>query len=233
MSVHVLPPSSNRSADARGVDAFASRGPIAQAREAWSAAAEDPVVLQLSSALAAAERSADDFAVLYADALRLAVATRIESLREQAVPAPRGRGVPSGLVKWRLKRVTEFVDAELHRPVTLADMAAAAGLSRMHFAAQFRAATGLRAHEYLLRRRIERAQELLQQTREPLAQIALIVGFQTQAHFTTVFGRFVGDTPHQWRRAHRALATAAGRDEVYERGSRFDFGRAPLQPSVE
>jgi AraC family transcriptional regulator len=202
MSVHVLPPSPNRSA--RGDSDLASRGPILHAGEAWPEAVADPVVLQLSSALAAAERSDDDFAVLYADALRLAVVARIESLRERAAPAPGGRSAPSGLVKWRLKRVTDFVEAELHRPVTLADMAAAAGLSRMHFAAQFRAATGLRAHEYLLKCRIERAQKLLQQTREPLAQIALIVGFQTQAHFTTVFGRFVGDTPHRWRRAHRA-----------------------------
>lgn len=200
MSVHVLPPSSNRYA--RGASDLAARGPISQACQAWPAA--DPVVLQLSSALAAAERSADDFAVLYADALRLAVAARMESLRERVEPAPAGRSAPSGLVKWRLKRVTDFIDAELHRPVTLADMAAAAGLSRMHFAAQFRAATGLRAHEYLLRCRIQRAQNLLQQTREPLAQIAMIVGFQTQAHFTTVIGRFVGETPHRWRRAHRA-----------------------------
>jgi len=211
MSVHVLPPSSDRSAGASAVDSLASRGPISGTSEAWPEAAADPVVLQLSSALAAAERSADDFDVLCADALRLAVAARIESLRERAAPAPGDRSVPCGLVKWRLKRVREFVDAELHRPVTLADMAGAAGLSRMHFAAQFRAATGLRAHEYLLRCRIERAQKLLQQAREPLAQIALIVGFQTQAHFTTVFGRFVGETPHRWRRAHRASAAATER----------------------
>ena len=97
-----------------------------------------------------------------------------------------------------------FVDGELHRPIRLADMAAAAGLSRMHFAAQFRAATGIGAHEYLLRCRVERAKTLLLETSEPLAQLALIVGFQTQAHFTTVFRRFVGDTPYRWRCFHRA-----------------------------
>lgn len=211
MSVHVLPPSAKCSPGAGAVDALAARGAISEDCEAWPAGSADPLVLQLSSALVAAERSADDFAVLYADALRQAVAARIESLRARDAPAPVGRGVPSGLVKWRLKRVRDFVDAELHRPVTLADMAGAAGLSRMHFAAQFRVATGLRAHEYLLRCRIERAQWLLRQTREPLAQIALIVGFQTQAHFTTVFGRFVGDTPHRWRRTHRVSAGATGR----------------------
>jgi transcriptional regulator GlxA family with amidase domain len=50
---------------------------------------------------------------------------------------------------------------QLDKPVSLADVASSAGLTRMHFAAQFRAATGLRPHEYLLRRRIERAQEMI------------------------------------------------------------------------
>jgi AraC family transcriptional regulator len=175
-----------------------------------ASAVEDPVIMRISSALEAAKRSEERFAGLYADALRLAVVTRIVSLRARAacvppaVHAPRYLRPNSGLVKWRLKRVAEFVDAQLHRPITLADMAAAAGLSRMHFAAQFRVATGLRAHEYLLKRRIERAQRLLMETREPLAQIALSVGFKTQAHFTTVFRRFVGDTPYQWRCAGTA-----------------------------
>ncbi len=69
----------------------------------------------------------------------------------------------------------------------------------MHFAAQFRVATGLRPHEYLLQRRIERAQELLLNSRMPLVEIAFEVGFKTQAHFTTVFARVVGETPNVWR----------------------------------
>ncbi|MFG1376177.1 helix-turn-helix domain-containing protein [Xanthobacter autotrophicus] len=116
-----------------------------------------------------------------------------------ARPTPR---IKSGLVAWRLKRVTAFIEAHLAEPVSLTEMAEAAGLSRMHFAAQFRLATGLRPHQFLLKRRIERAQDLLRDTRDPLVQIALAAGFQTQAHFTTVFRRFAGDTPYQWRRAN-------------------------------
>ena len=70
----------------------------------------------------------------------------------------------------------------------------------MHFAAQFRVATGSRPHDFILRRRIERAQELLRDPSLALADIALCVGFQNQAHFTTVFKRFTGATPHRWRR---------------------------------
>ena len=87
----------------------------------------------------------------------------------------------------------------LSEKIALSDLAAVAGLSRMHFACQFRTATGLRPHEFLLRRRIQHAEELLRNTRMPIVEIALTVGFQTQAHLTTVFKRFAGCTPGQWR----------------------------------
>jgi AraC-like DNA-binding protein len=101
----------------------------------------------------------------------------------------------------------QYVDEHLGAKITLQDLAEVAGLSRMHFAAQFRAAMGLRPHEYLLKRRIERAEELLKRANVPLVDIALSVGFQTQAHFTTVFKRFAGDTPYQWRSAYLAQST--------------------------
>lgn len=109
---------------------------------------------------------------------------------------------PHPLQKWRLKRTIAYVDAHLGAPIHLCDLAAAAGLTRMHFAAQFRAATGLRPHHYVLRRRVVRACELMRCSDLPLVQIALAVGFQTQAHFTTVFRRFIGETPHRWRRRY-------------------------------
>lgn len=78
-----------------------------------------------------------------------------------------------------------------------------AGLTRTHFAARFRRATGLRPHEYLMRRRIEHAQQLLLDTRHGVLDVALDCGFRSQAHFTAVFKRFVGETPSCWRmKAH-------------------------------
>jgi AraC family transcriptional regulator len=79
----------------------------------------------------------------------------------------------SALPKWRLKRVLEYVNAHLDEALSLADLAAVAGLSRMHFAGQFRAATGYRPHEYLLYERIESAKLMLSGTDIPLAQMAL------------------------------------------------------------
>ncbi len=168
----------------------------------------DPVMRRLSDALAATEGTHDPHSAILSDALRLAMLTRRAS--RQAIVA-RGKAAPvdaepcrsvRSLQKWRLNRVLQYVDENLDAKVTLQHLAAVAGLSRMHFAAQFRAAVGLRPHEYLLKRRIERAQELLRQADISLVDIALTVGFQTQAHFTTVFKRFAGDTPYQWRSAY-------------------------------
>jgi hypothetical protein len=62
----------------------------------------------------------------------------------------------SVLARWRLKRAIDYFEAQIGKPVSLAAASSSAGLSPMHFAAQFRAATGLRPHEYLLRRRVAR-----------------------------------------------------------------------------
>jgi AraC family transcriptional regulator len=109
------------------------------------------------------------------------------------------RPTVNALPKWRLRRVQEYVDAHLDKSISLADLAKVVGLSRMHFAAQFRAATGYRPHDYLLYQRIESAKEILSSTDMPLAEVALTVGFHAQAHFSTVFKRLTGETPARWR----------------------------------
>ena len=171
---------------------------------------KDPVIKCLSDALADTGRTYDRHAGIRADALRLAVAIRLlglqtensSSIDDGAVTTVPAAPPVGGLQKWRLKRVAEYVDSHLSKKITLSDLAAVAGLSRMHFASQFRMATGLRPHEYLLRQRIRRADELLRNTAMTIVEVALSVGFQTQAHFTTVFKRIAGSTPAQWRNAH-------------------------------
>jgi transcriptional regulator GlxA family with amidase domain len=153
-----------------------------------------------------AEELGGAFGQSYADGISLAITAQLFGASCGGASAQRPR--VSGLSKWRLKRATEYMAANLAEPISLADIAAATGLSRMHFAAQFRAATGLRPHEYLLQRRIERARELLSNSRLPLVEIAFEVGFKTQAHFTTVFARFVGETPNVWRQRNQGALGA-------------------------
>jgi AraC-like DNA-binding protein len=158
----------------------------------------------------------DSFDEIYVNAISIATVTRLICTNARSVPLSTKR-YSTGLQKWRLKRVIDYVDTRLAETVTLASMAKVAGLTRMHFARQFKAATGIRPHEYVLRRRIERAKELLRNSRFTLVDVALSVGFQTQPHFTTVFKRFVGRTPHRWRTsiAESAVVESATDDAQY------------------
>jgi len=121
----------------------------------------------------------------------------------------------NALPKWRLRRVEQYIAEHFDRCISLSELANVAGLSRMHFAAQFRAATGYRPREYLLTQRVEHAKALLATTERPLAEIALVVGFSTQAHFSTVFKRISGQSPARWR-----LANAGERLEAEARPKR-------------
>ena len=123
-----------------------------------------------------------------------------------AVADPRKTHVVTTLPKWRLMRVVTYIETNIGGRITLANLAATAGLSRMYFAKQFRATTGMRPHDFVLHKRIARAQQMLAATSDTLVDIALSVGFQTQAHFTTVFKKFAGNTPYQFRREHPKVA---------------------------
>ncbi len=164
-----------------------------------SVPSKDITVDSLGRALLEADRVGGSFGQLYADSISIAIVARL--LASANCEATTERPKVGELARWRLKRAIDYVEAQLDKPVSLADVASSAGLTRMHFAAQFRAATGLRPHEYLLRRRIERAQEMLVGTNMSLVDVALSVGFQTQAHFTSVFKRYAGQPPRAWREA--------------------------------
>jgi len=140
------------------------------------------------------------------NAARLAVmASLVETLVPSVSVTGKKRAV-ANLPKWRLMQVLSYIETHIGEPITLAHLAATAGLSRMYFAKQFRTTTGMRPHDFVLRKRIERAQHLLAATSDALVDIALSVGFQTQAHFTTVFKKVVGSTPYQWRREQPKVA---------------------------
>ena len=153
----------------------------------------DPFAEQLAKALTEhGDTTDEEFAQCIGQTLAMHLA-RLEFPRTKV----------NALPKWRLRRVEEYVNAHFERCISLSDLAKVAGLSRMHFAAQFRAATGYRPREYLLHQRIAHAKSLLSRTETPLAEVALTVGFCTQAHFSTVFKRITGETPARWRCASK------------------------------
>ena len=104
----------------------------------------------------------------------------------------------------KLKRVIEFIEANLHESIGLDDLAQAAGLSPNHFLRVFKLATGETPYHFLRARRLERARRLLAEGPMPLAELALECGFANQAHFTAAFSREIGISPGRYRRAVRA-----------------------------
>lgn len=108
-----------------------------------------------------------------------------------------------GLASWQVNRVKTYISAHLDEPITIDDLAGQTGLSTSYFSRAFRAAFGESPYGHVLRRRIERACDLMLSTPDPLSQIAIDCGLADQSHFTRLFRRFIGTTPNAWRRAHR------------------------------
>ena len=108
-----------------------------------------------------------------------------------------------------LLRAKDLADARYAEPLTVDDLAAAAGLSRAHFSRQFRRAFGVAPHAYLLTRRLERAAALLRDTDRPVADVCLSVGLQSLGSFTTSFTRTFGASPTAYRAAFPPAADRA------------------------
>lgn len=93
------------------------------------------------------------------------------------------------------------MDRDWSRPLDLRAVAARAGYSRYHFVRLFRRAYGETPGQYLSRRRIERAKELLRAANLTVTEICLLVGFTSLGTFSTRFKGQVGMTPTEFRRA--------------------------------
>jgi AraC family transcriptional regulator len=103
------------------------------------------------------------------------------------------------LSRRKLRNVVDYIVQNLEGSPTLGQMAAIAHLSPYHFARQFKAATGLPPYQYVIARRVERAQHLLRGHNElGLAEVALRASFSDQSKFSFHFKRLLGVTPRQF-----------------------------------
>jgi transcriptional regulator GlxA family with amidase domain len=95
------------------------------------------------------------------------------------------------------------VEEHLSDAVDLATLAAVAGLSIHHFAREFKQSVGIAPHHYLIRNRVERAQNMLAHTDLSLSDVAYAVGFSDQSHLARHFRQMLGVTPGQFRWSQR------------------------------
>jgi AraC family transcriptional regulator len=134
----------------------------------------------------------------------LANVLAVHLIRHLVAPRRVARGRDGTLPRVRLRAVVEYIEGHLDVRPTLEQLAVVARLSAYHFARQFKAATGLPPHQYVILRRVERAKQLLQAgTDLSLAEVALRAGFSDQSQFSHHFKRLVGVTPGRFRTPSR------------------------------
>jgi len=138
---------------------------------------------------------------LYFDGLAVSVAARLVRCHSSAWLEPikqNGR-----LSDRKLRQVLDYIETNLNQNISLADVAGVAGVSVSHFKVLFRESVGLPPHQYLLRRRVDRAKSLIGEGRLSLSQIAFEVGFAHQSHLARHMRRVLGVSPKMLRRALR------------------------------
>ena len=160
----------------------------------------DPQIEHIARALEAESSAGAPSGLLYAESLGMALAVHLLG-RYPAPAAPRG-----GLSTLRLRRVRDFIEAHLDRDLTIARIADAVGLGSSHLKTQFKRATGVTVHAYVMQRRVERAKQLLMHGELSAAQVALDAGFAHQSHMARCMRRVLGVTPSALTRGHGGRA---------------------------
>ncbi len=108
----------------------------------------------------------------------------------------------------RLHRARDFMEAQLDQPLTIPQIAQEAWLSPYYFLRQFQDVFGETPHNYLRRRRLEWARQLLTTTDQSVTEICFTVGFESVGSFSSLFRRYLGMAPQQFRLQYRSVPQA-------------------------
>jgi AraC family transcriptional regulator len=159
----------------------------------------DPQVEHILRALEADLEAGLPAGRLFGESLLCALAVHLQN--RYAVAPPKTLQVRNGLPRARLGRVVEYIDANLDREIALTALAETAGMSAHYFSELFKQSVHVSPHQFVLRRRIDRAQRLLNDPAMTVLEAAVRSGFADQSHFTKMFRRVVGVTPTAYRAA--------------------------------
>jgi AraC-like DNA-binding protein len=167
-------------------------------RFAWPLGKFDPIVHHLGQTLAASLEQPRHTSKIFLDHVRHALNCHyVHSYGEAKIPSRRFRG---GLAPWQMRRATELLAAHLDGNIGLDQVAAACELSVSHFARAFKKTFQRPPHRWLIERRVDRAKDLLSNSRLPLADIAARCGFADQPALNRAFKRIYRISPGVWRR---------------------------------
>jgi AraC family transcriptional regulator len=162
----------------------------------------DPAIESIGWALKAEMESGFPSGRLYIDGLAMSLAARlVRCYSSAALPE---RSTNGRIVGARLRRVLAYIEDNLAHDLSLSQIAAVAELSISHFKASFREAVGQPVHQYVIRRRVERAKKLLAEGSLSISQVALDAGFSHQSHLARHLRRIAGFSPRAFRHRHGA-----------------------------
>jgi AraC-like DNA-binding protein len=160
----------------------------------------DLVMYGFAQALAGAMARPGDGSAMFCEYIALAFFAHIVRVYGGL---PIKRFARGGLAPWQLRRAYEFIDANLGADPSISEVSDQCGLSSSYFSRAFKRESGFSPHRWLVKRRVERAKELLRDAGLKLADVAQICGFVDQSHFARVFSKSEGCSPGRWRRLHR------------------------------
>jgi AraC family transcriptional regulator len=159
---------------------------------------QDSTLRRLIEILLQERRDGYPDGVLFLDGVATALASHLVGHYSTAVTAER-KSI-GGMAPCALRRCTEFMDAHLADEIRLRELAHEAGISTSHLVRSFRQSTGKTPYQFLLDRRVQRAQTLMRDQHRSLHEVAKASGFANQHHLARVFRRFTGATPSSYRR---------------------------------
>ena len=136
--------------------------------------------------------------------------TLIQGIVAAILPLASGAMPAAGANTPQIRRVLSYLEDNLHRRVPIGELAQEVGLSESWFAHAFKRETGQTPLQWQTRRRIEWAQQMLDEAGASVADVAAATGFADQAHLTRVFRNLTGSTPAAWRRNRRFHAAGSG-----------------------
>lgn len=157
----------------------------------------DPLVREILLALKVDLEAGCPSGRLYGEAMGTALAVHL--LKTYTAPQSTPFQFEDGLPQHKLTQVLEYIQAYLNQDIRLADLAALTGMSQYHFCRLFKRSLGVTPHRYVMQQRIEHSKQLLKQKDLAIADIALMCGFKTQSHLTTLFRKSTGITPKSFR----------------------------------
>lgn len=158
---------------------------------------KDPLIFNIRRSLCIELKINPDGCEIYAQTMANALAVHL--LSRYSTHTKSVKIYSGGLSPKKMKLVLSFINDNLQQKITLEDLASLVQLSQYHFCSAFKQSLGISPHKYVIQQRVERAKNLLKQSKLSISDISIMCGFTHQSHLHRHFKRLTGITPKVFR----------------------------------